>query len=66
MPSTWTLRILDGHANRQRYEYQRQLVITQAGIDAWVDGLPVTSEQRAAVRDAISRSRSGAPAESRP
>jgi hypothetical protein len=65
-PATWTLQVVAGQADRQRYEFQRSLVITQAGVDAWVDGLPVTSEQRACVLDVISRSRSGAPDESRP
>jgi hypothetical protein len=65
-PATWALRVVEGHADLRRYEYQRQLVITQAGIDAWVDGLPVSSAQRAMVLAAIARSRSGAPDESRP
>jgi hypothetical protein len=58
--------MVDGHADPRRYEYQRSLVITQAGIDAWGDGLPVTSEQRATVLAVISRSRSGAPDERHP
>jgi hypothetical protein len=66
MPATWALRVLDGAKDPRRYEYQRPLVITQAGIDAWVDGLPVTSEQSAAVLAVIARSPSGAPNASRP
>jgi hypothetical protein len=64
-PATWVLRV-DGQIDPRRYEYQRSLVITQAGIDAWVDGLPVTSNQRTMILAVISRSRSGAPDEGRP
>jgi hypothetical protein len=65
-PGTWALSVQNADTNPRRYEYQRPLVITQVGIDAWVDGLPVSSEQRAAVLSTIARSRSSAPDASRP